>query len=175
MTTPSLNALLEDALRRARREPVWRPGPATRVLEARGDALLRLLAQRPPFVMIDEVSSIDPQQRAVSGRRRLDPADPVFAGHFPGRPVYPGVLLVETIAQLGAAYQTLETGGALELVFATAIRAALLRPVHPGDDLVLRGRFLGAYDGLYERFVGQALRGDEICAAAIVEGCHVDP
>ena len=166
---------LDLRLRRARREPLWQPGPATRAVGFQGEALERLVRHRPPFLLVDAITAYDLDQGAIAGRRRVDPADPVLAGHFPGNPVYPGVLLLEAMAQVLAALGPLLVDGPAEDVFAASCRAVFLQAVYPGDALVLLAVRIGAHDGLYSRGIAQVLRGDQICAAAILEGCHVGP
>jgi 3-hydroxyacyl-[acyl-carrier-protein] dehydratase len=96
-----------------------------------------VLPHRPPFLFVDEVLALEPGQSA-RGRWRLDPGEAFFGGHFPGRPTLPGVLMVESLAQLGAVAVLADERfrGRLPL-FGGIDRARFRRQVTPGDVLDL--------------------------------------
>jgi 3-hydroxyacyl-[acyl-carrier-protein] dehydratase len=164
----------EQTLRRARRGTLWSPGPDTRAIAPGALPPADLIPHRPPFLLLDTLTAVDLVQGAIAGQRALAVDDPVFAGHFPDHPVYPGVMIVEALAQLLACLGALSEGGGPKLAFATSARAVFLRPARPGDTLTLLGRRLGEPGGLVRRGVGQALLGDQVCAAVILEAADVD-
>ena len=96
-----------------------------------------VLPHRPPFLFVSEVQAVEPGVSA-SGTWVLTGDEPFFAGHFPGRPTLPGVLMVESLAQLGGIAVLLDQrySGKLPL-FGGIERARFRRQVVPGETLEL--------------------------------------
>ena len=84
----------EAVIKRARRKPLFVPGETTVECAIDREQIMRLLPHRDPLLLVDRISALDLQAQTLRAHRRIDPDDPVFVGHFPGAPVYPGALLV---------------------------------------------------------------------------------
>ncbi len=97
-----------------------------------------ILPHRYPFLLVDRIRELEPDRRIV-GIKNVTINEPFFQGHFPGRPVMPGVLILEALAQVGGvlAFKSLGSVGR-PVVYLTGIDAAKFRkPVVPGDILRL--------------------------------------
>ena len=96
-----------------------------------------LLPHRPPFLFVSEITAVDPGKSAT-GRWHLSGDEEFFAGHFPGRPTLPGVLMVESLAQLGGIAVLADPRYSEKLpLFGGIERARFRRQVVPGDTLEL--------------------------------------
>src|SRR5712691_1379153 len=101
------------------------------------DALVALLPHRPPFRFVDAVEALEPGA-SVRGRYRVTGEEPFLAGHFPGNPVFPGVLQLEALAQTGAIAVLADTRYAGKLpLFGGVEKVRFRRLVRPGDELVM--------------------------------------
>jgi 3-hydroxyacyl-[acyl-carrier-protein] dehydratase len=96
-----------------------------------------VLPHRDPFLLLDEVLELEPGERVVA-RKRVRPDEWYLSGHFPGRPIMPGVLIVEAMAQAGAVAVLSEEANRGKLaLFAGIDGVRFKRVVEPGDELEL--------------------------------------
>ncbi|MBM4152990.1 MAG: 3-hydroxyacyl-ACP dehydratase FabZ [Kiritimatiellaceae bacterium] len=103
------------------------------IIEA--NEILNILPHRYPFMLVDRVIEMEDGKRIV-GIKNLTFNEPFFQGHFPGRPIMPGVLQMEAMAQLAGILLNKTLGGEGKISFFAAIDGARFRrPVVPGDQL----------------------------------------
>lgn len=104
--------------------------------------IMEILPHRQPFLMIDTIEELEPGLRAV-GRKCVTFGEPYFAGHFPGNPVMPGVLIIEAMAQTGAvALLGQPQWKGKTAYFAGIDKARFKRMVRPGDVLTIETKIL---------------------------------
>ncbi len=100
--------------------------------------IMRILPHRYPFLLVDRIVELEPGIRAV-GIKQVTVNEPHFTGHFPGRPIMPGVLMVEALAQTaGVAVLTLDAYRGKLGLFAGIDDCRFRRMVVPGDTLLLK-------------------------------------
>ena len=138
------------------------------------DEIRKILPHREPFLLVDEVLELEENKRIVAVKHVLA-SEPYFAGHFPGAPVMPGVLIVEAMAQAGALLLLREVPDReSKLVFFAGIdRARFRQPVFPGNDLRLELTVLSRRVTI-AKMDGKAYVGDKLVAEAQLLAMLVD-
>jgi 3-hydroxyacyl-[acyl-carrier-protein] dehydratase len=126
-----------------------------------------ILPHRDPFLLLDRVTELVPGEYAMAERDIL-PTEDVFRGHFPGYPVFPGVLQLEAIAQTGAVALLSQSEAQGKIVlFAGVDHVRFRRPVVPGDTLRLEVR-LTERRGRIGRGEGKAFVGPDLVCSGIL-------
>lgn len=101
------------------------------------DEIQKILPHRPPFLLVDRVEELEPGKRAT-GRKCVSMNEPYFQGHFPGKAVMPGVIILESLAQMGAICMLTVPGNEGKIVYFGAMdKVKFKRQVIPGDVLTL--------------------------------------
>jgi 3-hydroxyacyl-[acyl-carrier-protein] dehydratase len=130
--------------------------------------ILKQLPHRYPFLLVDRVLELD-KGKSIKALKNVTINEPFFEGHFPNRPVMPGVLMIEALAQAAAllAFDALDATPNDQMIyyFAGIDAARFKRPVEPGDQLILEAELLRMKAGIF-KFKTRALVGGELAVEA---------
>lgn len=138
--------------------------------------ILELIPHRPPFLLIDRVDQITANKQA-RGIKAVTGTEPHLAGHFPGHPIMPGVLIVEAMAQTAGvliAHSNREDTEGKHVYFTTIDKVKFRAPVRPGDILHLEVGITGGRGQLY-KFDGEASVDGRAVASASFSAMIVEP
>ncbi len=101
--------------------------------------IMGIIPHRPPFLWVDEITELEPG-RSAKGTCFADPSYDFFAGHFPGKPIMPGVLIIEAMAQAAIMLFCKDKNapsGKEASYYLASVKVRFLNPVYPGDQLRL--------------------------------------
>jgi 3-hydroxyacyl-[acyl-carrier-protein] dehydratase len=135
------------------------------------EAILRQLPHRYPFLLVDRVLECVPGKHIVA-LKNVSFNEPFFPGHFPNRPVMPGVMLIEALAQ-ASGILAFKTAGVVpdddsRFYFVAIDKARFRKPVEPGDQVMLKVALKRAFKGIW-KFNGVAeVDGIEVASAEIM-------
>lgn len=100
------------------------------------DQIKALIPHRDPFLFVDKVLSCDLELGTITAVKTVTGKEAFFAGHFPGQPIMPGVLIIEALAQAGAIYISKKGTPGLKVLLSVG-EFKFRRPVYPGDTILL--------------------------------------
>jgi 3-hydroxyacyl-[acyl-carrier-protein] dehydratase len=138
-----------------------------------------ILPHRYPFLLVDRITELTPGEY-IEGLKNVSISEPVFQGHFPGHPIYPGVMIIEGMAQAGGvlAFKSMDLASQEEIenkvvYFMSIDKAKFRSPVTPGDQLVYKIDVI-KHKGAVWQLDAKAYVDDKIVAQAELKAMIVD-
>jgi 3-hydroxyacyl-[acyl-carrier-protein] dehydratase len=127
--------------------------------------ILARIPHRPPFLLVDRAEDYRPHH-SIIGIKSVTINEPFFIGHFPGRPVMPGVLIIEALAQTGGVLMSKSLDVDVEnkgIMFISVDNCRFRHPVMPGDTLRMPVEVMRARGDVF-KFRGKGMVGDKVAA-----------
>ena len=172
----------EPVLKKFRKNKIAEPEQMPVRLDFCRDDIKKIIPHRDPFLLIDKLTGIDPENEIICGEAFIDPELPLFQGHFPEYPVYPGCLQIEMTGQLGLCMYYFISNNTSEIkpgfkipdIRASKVLGAhYLAPVEPGNTVQIIAKKLES-DDYFASVLGQIAVNGKITCAAISEVCFLD-
>ena len=139
----------------------------------------KILPHRFPFLLVDRITDLTPGS-SIEGYKNVSISEPVFQGHFPGHPIYPGVMIIEGMAQAGGvlAFKSMDDTSQSQIenkvvYFMSIDKAKFRAPVTPGDRLVYRLEVLKHRGNIWQ-LDGKAYVDEKLVAEAELKAMIVD-
>jgi 3-hydroxyacyl-[acyl-carrier-protein] dehydratase len=135
------------------------------------NAVLKQLPHRYPFLLVDRVLECTPG-KTIRAIKNVTFNEPFFTGHFPHRPVMPGVMIIEALAQ-AAGILAFRTAGIFpdeetRFFFVGIDKARFRKPVEPGDQLVLKAELVRSFKGIWKFATVAEVEGEEAASAEMM-------
>ncbi len=135
------------------------------------NAIMERIPHRYPFLLVDRVLALEPG-RQVRALKNVTVNEPFFPGHFPHRPVMPGVLIIEALAQAAGILAFVTAGVTARpesrFYFAAIDEARFRRPVEPGDQLILEATLERNLRGMLKFSARATVEGKEACSCTMM-------
>lgn len=132
--------------------------------------IMALLPHRYPFLLIDRVLDYVPGE-SLTALKNVTINEPIFTGHFPGMPIFPGVLILEAMAQATGilGFKTVTERDPNELyLFASIDEARFKKPVVPGDTMLIEVKFLKERRNMWKFYAEAKVEGQVVCCAELM-------
>jgi len=140
------------------------------------EKIMELLPHRYPFLLVDRVISLVPDDKIVA-LKNVTISEPFFQGHFPGKPIMPGVLIIEAMAQAGGllAYETGPAEKRNRLIYFMGMdKVRFRRMVIPGDQIIFEAKIL-KFKSKVAKMSGRATVDGQLAAEAELMASFGDP
>jgi len=136
--------------------------------------IIKLIPHRYPFILIDRIENMIPGE-SLTAIKNVTINEPFFQGHFPGQPVMPGVLILESMAQAASllALKTVDNPLSKNMLFSGVDNAKFRKPIMPGDTIVIKMRLVKRKLNLC-KFEGEAYVGESLVTKAAISATIVD-
>ena len=133
--------------------------------------IMTLLPHRYPFLLVDRVTEITPNQ-SILAYKTISFNEEVFNGHFPGAPIFPGVMTIEALAQASGILGFVSSGTSADdgklYLFAGVDKVRFKRPVVPGDKLVLASEIEAVKRNIWRFKTSATVEGEIACEATLL-------
>lgn len=172
----------DQVLRKKRKKLIAEPESFPVRLSYGKEDIQKIVPHREPFLLVDKLTGLDLENKIISGSTYIDPGLPLFKGHFPDFPVYPGCMEVEMTGQLGLCMNYFIVNNVIEIIGTpeiTPIRATrivgayYLQPVLPDTTVQIVAQLL-EHDGYFGKIIGQIITQEGLVACvSISEVCFL--
>lgn len=167
----------ENWIKILKREAMQFPSEGTNALYFETNQVNKILPHRAPLALVQSITKLNIPLQLIKTETKIDTSDPVFSGHFPNHPVYPGIYQIEMMGQAGLCLMYFLQNQSIEILadqkpvmglFTRVHNASFLKPIYPGDTVQVIAKMI-EYDDYLGIMAVQMLNSGLICSHAILE------